>query len=170
MHSFKTLLIFIVAAVCAVVGLLPVLGAGGGTKPRATKKPEGQMLLSFRHHTGRTIHHDSVLVIFDRKDRSGAGIIHGAYAMDSNHCILISRVPAGHYFVMVQCLGFHHDYWETTVWVRPQRCGVLRIVLEHCDEYIPGQAYIPPFKPASLTITSIRATGGARHRKSYPLN
>jgi hypothetical protein len=166
---FKTLLIFSLVSLLAVC-LLQAQRVESGKRHRV-KLSQGQIRLAFLHHTGRLIHHDSVLVIFDRSDRSGAGIIYGAFELDSNHSVLITRVPVGRYFVMVQCLGMHHDYWETTTWVHPRKCGTLKISLEACEEFRPGHAYIPVFRPnmEKLTITTMRATGGSRQRRSSPV-
>src|ERR1700727_2238796 len=48
---------------------------------------------------------DSVLVIFDRCDHTGAGIVFKVFKADLDNGITVPEVPAGKYFVTVQCLG-----------------------------------------------------------------
>ena len=144
-------------------------GQGGKTSRR--RLADGEMQFNFLRHTGQLIHHDSVLILFDRTDRSGAGIVSGVFGMDSSHKVLVSRIPAGQYFIMVQCFGMHHDYWETTSWVRPMKCRELDIKLEPCEEFVRGHSRIPGYHPnlEKLILATIRANGGSRQRKSFPV-
>lgn len=170
MTVFKNLLIRLPLILLLGSGLSLVSnGYSQYGKPVQRSHQDGEMMLKFLHHTGQYPHHDSVLVLFDRTDRSGAGIVAGVFAMDSSHRIRVSPIPAGRYFVMIQCLGMHHDYWETTTWVRHSKHRVLKIYLDPCEEYIPGRSFTPARQPnlEKLIMATIRANGGSRQRRSF---
>jgi hypothetical protein len=131
----------------------PLHAQGGhhGLKCGLSKLPEGQMQLKFFHHSGRFLHQDSVLILFARTDRSGSNIISEIFTMNNSHCVLIPRIPSGRYFITVQCLGKHHDYWETTTSVRPRKRRILKIKLETCDESTHSLVLMPGYRPALET-------------------
>lgn len=139
---------------------------GAGNNMRSSK---GSVKVQFHNHALHYSHEDSVLIIFDRYNRSGAGVLLQVFHADSNHRILIPEIPAGKYFVTIQFLGVHHDQWNKVVWVRPKKCGLLRLRLEKCEEYT--KVIIPEYKPdlSHLSIVRIRARGGPRQSKSFPL-
>src|ERR1700748_3190069 len=64
----------------------------------------GAVRFQFRHINAADEHKDSVLIIFDRFDRTGAGVIFQVFAADSANSITIPAVPAGKYYVTIQCL------------------------------------------------------------------
>ena len=74
-------------------------------------------------------HKDSVLVIFDRFDHTGAGVIFQVFSADDQNGIDISAIPAGKYFVTIQCMGLHHDRLEKTITIKKQKNEKLNIAL-----------------------------------------
>jgi hypothetical protein len=72
---------------------------------------------------------DSVLVIFDRYDRTGAGIVFKVFKADLDNGITVPEVPAGKYFVTVQCLGLHRDRMEKKVVVKCNKNHTVNLAL-----------------------------------------
>lgn len=88
-------------------------------------------------------HADSVLVIFDRFDHTGAGIIYQVYAADQKDGIDISAIPAGKYYVTIQCMGLHHDHIEKTITVKKQKDEKFNISLEASELFSRDNVVIP---------------------------
>lgn len=86
---------------------------------------------------------DSVLVIFDRFDHTGAGVIYQVYAADQQNGIDISAVPAGKYYVTIQCMGLHHDRLEKTITIKKQKNEKVNIALETSEIFSKDNVVIP---------------------------
>lgn len=102
----------------------------------------GAVRFQFTNHTTQT-HTDSVLVIFDRFDRTGAGVIYKVYGTDQLNGIDISAVPAGKYYVTVQCLGLHRDRLEKTITVKKQKNQMINIALTDAERFSRDNVVIP---------------------------
>ncbi len=101
-------------------------------------------------------HADSVLVIFDRFDHTGAGVIYQVYAADQQNGIDISAVPAGKYFVTIQCMGLHHDRLEKTITIKKQKNEKVNIALS-ASELFSRDNVVIPVTHTKLTDLSILA-------------
>ena len=88
-------------------------------------------------------HTDSVLVIFDRFDHTGAGVIYQVYAADQQNGIDISAVPAGKYYVTIQCMGLHHDHLEKTITIKKQKNEKINIALSASELFSKDNVVIP---------------------------
>jgi hypothetical protein len=88
-------------------------------------------------------HSDSVLVIFDRFDHTGAGVIYRVFAADQQNGIDISAIPAGKYYVTIQCLGLHHDRLEKTITVKKQKNEKISIALSVSELFTKDNVVIP---------------------------
>ena len=88
-------------------------------------------------------HTDSVLVIFDRFDHTGAGVIYQVFAADQQNGIDISAVPAGKYYVTIQCLGLHHDRLEKTITIKKQKNEKISIALADSELFTKDNVVIP---------------------------
>jgi hypothetical protein len=88
-------------------------------------------------------HTDSVLVIFDRFDHTGAGVIYQVYSADQQNGIDISAVPAGKYYVTIQCMGLHHDRLEKTITIKKQKNEKVNIALETSEIFSKDNVVIP---------------------------
>ena len=115
---------------------------------------QGRIQFQFNNVTPNKEHKDSVLIIFDRANHTGAGIIFQVYSADEANCITIPDVPAGKYFVTIQCLGLHHDRMEKTVTIRSQKSEKVRINLEDSEEFSKDKVVIPAYRPdfANLAV------------------
>jgi len=89
---------------------------------------------------------DSVLVIFDRYDRTGAGIVIKVFKADLDNGITVPEVPAGKYFVTVQCLGLHRDRMEKKVVVKCNKSHIVNLALEDSEEFSKDKVVIPAYR------------------------
>ena len=92
-------------------------------------------------------HKDSVLIIFDRYNRTGAGVIYKVFAADKDHCITISDVPAGKYYVTIQCLGMHRDRVEKLVRIKAKKKEKVHINLDEVEAFSKDKVVIPAYRP-----------------------
>ena len=89
---------------------------------------------------------DSVLVIFDRCDHTGAGIVFKVFKADLDNGITVAEVPAGKYFVTVQCLGLHRDRMEKKVVVKYNKNHTVNLALEDSQEFSKDKVVIPAYR------------------------
>lgn len=85
---------------------------------------------------------DSVYVIFDRYDLTGAGVVKKVFYPSQNK-IVIEKVPKGKYYVDVFCLGIGQQNFSKISTVGNRRPNKLLIPLKTYETYIPGTAVIP---------------------------
>jgi hypothetical protein len=99
-------------------------------------------------------HTDSVLIIFDRFDHTGAGVIYQVFAADNSNGVDITAVPAGKYYVTIQCLGLHHDRLEKVVSIKKQKNERVHIDLKTSEAFSKDNVVIPAsrFNLADLAI------------------
>jgi hypothetical protein len=138
--SFLALSLITVGAF-ATDGPLPVPAAANSTKS-AKVINAGAVRFEFSNIKVQD-HADSVLVIFDRFDRTGAGVIFQVYAADDQNGINISEIPAGKYFVTIQCMGLHHDRMEKTITIKKQKNEKVHIDLEASEVFSKDNVKIP---------------------------
>jgi hypothetical protein len=86
---------------------------------------------------------DSVFIIFDRYDLTGAGIIRKVFYPSHNQ-IVIEKVPRGKYYVDVYCIGVDHQNFTRISTVGRRRSNRVTVPLKTFETYIPGTAIIPP--------------------------
>ncbi|WP_205512544.1 hypothetical protein [Longitalea arenae] len=100
---------------------------------------------------------DSVLVIFDRFDHTGAGIVRNIY-YPTNNQFTIPRVPEGKYYITIYCLGFYTDKFNDLMFISKRHSNQLRYKLKGTDEYVPG-TYLPDMEIdfTNLAITNIKS-------------
>ena len=122
--------------------------------PAGKNVNEGGIQFQFNTTAPCDQHKDSVLIIFDRYNRTGAGIICQVYAADKDHCITIPSVPAGKYYVTIQCLGLHRDRLEKLVRIKSKKKEKIRIDLKDSEEFSKEKVVIPAYHPnfANLAV------------------
>jgi hypothetical protein len=99
---------------------------------------------------------DSILIIFDRYDHTGAGIVHQVFAADNDQGITVPDIAPGKYYVTVQCIGLHRDHLEKIVTIRPQRSETVRIKLTQSAVYSKNKVVIPAFHPDLSDLAVLR--------------
>jgi hypothetical protein len=113
--------------------------------PTATTVKTGEVRFQFTDFV-LSRRKDSVLIIFDRYDRTGAGIVFRVFKADLDNGVTVPEVPAGKYFVTVQCLGLHRDRMEKKVIVKCKKSHVVNLALEDTEEFSKDKVVIPPYR------------------------
>lgn len=135
---------------------------GPAPVPAATKASSNKAVLnagSVRFQfKALAIDQDSALVIFDRFDHTGAGVVYQMYAADSTNGISIENVPAGKYYVTVQFRGIHRDRMEMVVTVKAQKNGKVHIKLDDAEAYSKDNVKIPAYNPSFSDMAILKTT------------
>ena len=125
---------------------------------KVAKVKEGSIQFKFNNLMPAEAHKDSVLIIFDRCDRTGAGVIYEVLTADEKGNIMLEGVPAGKYFVTIRGLGIHRDRTEIVVNVKSDKQQQMNIDLEDSEEFTKDSVIIPASRPdlASLSIVNMK--------------
>lgn len=132
--------------------------ADKGHKADKAAVKAGSVEFKFNNLAPAEAHKDSVLIIFDRCNRTGAGVIYKVFFVDENGNIFIDGVPEGKYFVTIQGLGIHRDRRETVVTVKSQKNREMSVKMEDSEEFSKDNVVIPSSKTdlASLSIVNMK--------------
>jgi hypothetical protein len=149
---FNLCFLLLSVAVFAGDGPIPAPAAGNAAKT-AKVINAGAVRFQF-NNISNADHKDSVLIIFDRFDHTGAGVIYQVFAADETNGIDVTAVPAGKYYVTIQCLGLHHDRLEKVVSIKKQKNEKVHIDLEASEAFSKDNVVIPAsrFNLADLAI------------------
>jgi hypothetical protein len=85
---------------------------------------------------------DSVLIIFDRYDHAGAGIVKKVY-QPVNGAIIVPKVPAGRYYIDIFCLGIHQEVFSELTFVNNRHSNTFTYRVKKTGSSLPGLAAIP---------------------------
>lgn len=112
----------------------------------------------FTNHAGNYNHADSVLVVLDRYDHTGAGIVKKKFYPGADHSFSINGIPEGKYYATIRCLGVHRDVVEKVVRVIKEKDNTLRIKLDDCEEFSKAAVVIPDdqIRLSDLSIVKTR--------------
>ncbi len=130
----------------AKTGGAPVL------KQHKTKTINYTLNLDNTTNQNRTV--DSVLVILDKFNLSGAGIVTKVFYPGPNNKIIIEDLEPGRYYADIYVLGTYQKHFSSVLHVRTstaKKGTTLR--LEFRDFYTPGKADIPPENTKSFAYT-----------------
>jgi hypothetical protein len=97
---------------------------------------------------------DSVFVIFDRYDLSGAGVVKQVFYPDTENKIRVS-LPKGKYFINIYCLGIYNkEGFGRIVSTKSRKNHNIFLRLQASALYHQGRARIPEdrFDPSHLAI------------------
>lgn len=141
--------------------LLLTLAVHGEGSPRAKARKMttvGSVQFKLNNSISTVEHKDSVLIIFDRCDHTGAGVIYQVFYADQEQNITIPAVPAGKYFVTIQCLGVHRDRLEKIVNIKSQKNETVKISLQDSEEFSKEKVIIPAYTPdfSDLAIVKMK--------------
>ncbi|MBC7826666.1 MAG: hypothetical protein H7122_02885 [Chitinophagaceae bacterium] len=100
---------------------------------------------------------DSVFIIFDRYDLTGAGIIKQIFYPSDNK-VVIEKVPKGKYYVDVFCIGVDRQSFTQISRIGKRRSNKVFIPFKTYEIYIPGTAIIPAtvFDLSNLGVTKTK--------------
>lgn len=158
MNKQFTLYLFsllLVAAAQATPGPLPAgTAASAATEKKLVKA--GTVRFQFRN-TGNSDRPDSVLIIFDKYNRTGAGVVYQVFATDSTNGVTIPAIPAGKYYVTIQCKGLHRDRVEKLVTIKAEKHGKVRIELEASEAFSKNDVVIPAYHPGFSDMAILKS-------------
>lgn len=100
---------------------------------------------------------DSVLIIFDKYNRTGAGVVYQVFATDSSHGVTIPAVPAGKYYVTIQCKGLNRDRVEKLVTIKAKKHEKVRVELQASEVFSKDDVVIPAFQPSFSDLAILRS-------------
>jgi len=88
---------------------------------------------------------DSVYLIFDRWDLTGAGLVKKIYFPEKN-TIRLEKVPKGRYYIEIICLGNYPGRFNKEIMAHPRGSTRFTFRLKRQEYYSVGAAYIPQQK------------------------
>ena len=143
---------------CLLLSLAVHAEKGPRAKADKAVVKAGSVQFKFNNLAPAEAHKDSVLIIFDRCDHAGAGVIYKVFSVDENKNIIIDGVPEGKYFVTIQGLGIHRDRTETVVTVKSQKSRQMAIKMEDSEEFSKDNVIIPASNTdlSSLSIVNMK--------------
>jgi hypothetical protein len=148
--------LLISAAAFADKGHAPIPAATTATASKAVLNA-GTVRFQFNTIVSADDHQDSVLVIFDRYDHTGAGVVYQMFAADADQGITIPSVPAGKYYVTVECRGVHRERMEMTVTVKSQKNEKVRIKLNDAEVFSKDNVKIPAYRPSFTDMSILKS-------------
>jgi hypothetical protein len=98
---------------------------------------------------------DSIYLILDRYDHTGAGVIKQVFHPVNNSLVL--RVPKGKYYINIFCLGPYKDKrFDTILNAKSRRRNQLLLKLDPSSFFTPGMVSMPEEKIdfGNLSVTS----------------
>lgn len=145
-----------------IVCLLLTVAAHAGKGPKASAGKiaavQGSVRFKFNNFLLEGVTpKDSVLIIFDRCDHTGAGVIYQVFYADKDHNVTIPAIASGKYFVTVQCLGMHRDRMETIVRIKSRKSEQVKISLAACEEFSKDKVVIPAYQPNMTDLAAFRS-------------
>lgn len=144
-------------AVCVLALLMLLLTAKTATAQIKRLPDSVNVLIRLHPRDDKNPQVDSVLVIFDRFDRTGAGIVKHIYHPTDNQ-FTVPKVPEGKYYISIYCLGFYRDSFNDLMFISKRHSNNLRYKLKRSDAYMPG-SYLPDMEIdfTNLAITNIKS-------------
>jgi hypothetical protein len=117
-------------------------------------KDSAAIIITFNNNSNEDKPVDSVLVIFDKWDLSGAGIVKQVFYPVNNRIALV--IPKGKYYVDVYCLtGRLKEHFGTVIKARLNKKNILFFKLKASELFMPGRVKFPEEKIdfANLSVT-----------------
>lgn len=97
---------------------------------------------------------DSVLVILDKFDHSGAGIVRKIFYPDAANQVVVEDLPAGKYYAEIYVLGLYRKHFSTVIYTeKSTKRNKVNLRLDYSDVYTPGNANIPAEDIRAFTYT-----------------
>ena len=131
------------AAAAANPGPMPATASTASAAGTKAMTNAGAVRFQFNKIVSNQDHKDSILIIFDRFDHTGAGVIYQKFAADDAQGITLPEVPAGKYYVVIQCMGVHHDRLEKVVTIKAQKSEKVKLAISDSEEFVVGKVVIP---------------------------
>jgi hypothetical protein len=123
--------------------------------PQSLLQDSSTIIIRFDNFSNNNEPIDSIYLIVDRFDLTGAGVVKRIYHPVNNAIEL--TVPKGKYFINVFCLGLYKDKrFDAIVNARGRKRSELLLKVEPTSFYIPGLVSFPEEKIdfGNLSVTS----------------
>ncbi len=120
-----------------------------------------QVVIKLNNAANRHAPVDSAYIIFDRFDRSGAGVVKRLVYPEKNK-IILDQIPEGKFFITVICLGIYKDTFTETSFIYEKRKNKnqFEFKLRKAEAYNPNEVYIPGEKIIPPYFSILRAKLG----------
>jgi hypothetical protein len=140
--------------------LFLLLGPGGLSRAEAQHKKRAdstRVTIHFNNNINRNNPVDSVLIIFDRYNLTGAGTVKKIF-YPVNNKVIIENVPEGKFYITVICLGIYHDNFSGVSYVYEKRRNknTFRFRLKHAEAFNTSTVYIPAEKIDAANLSVLR--------------
>ncbi len=113
-------------------------------KEKANKKKGSSYTFNIDNTINKNTIVDSVYIVLDKFDRSGAGIVKKVFYPDINNHIVIEDLPPGRYFAEVYVLGLYKKHFSSVIRaVKSSNKNKAKLKLDYTDVYVKDNVYIP---------------------------
>ena len=114
--------------------------------------------LSYAIHLDNTINKnnavDSVMIILDKFDHTGAGIVAKVFYPNADNQVTIENLPAGKYYAEIYVLGVYKKHFSTIIYTEKNtKKNKVSLTLDYSDVYTPGNVNIPAENTKMFTYT-----------------
>jgi hypothetical protein len=135
-----------------------IIGFSATNKPVKDSTTVVFKLDNASHHN---LNIDSVFMIFDKYDRSGAGVVMQVfYPVDNTIKV---TVPKGKYYVNIICIGtYAHESFDKVITATSDKEKKFYLNLQEADLFTPGLAFIPEEKVDFSNLSIMRHTSSVR--------
>ena len=139
---------------CILVVLLVFMGFAEANAQRKNNTDSVSVTLRFNNNVNKNLPLDSVYVILDRWDLSGAGMIKKMYQPKDN-VIVLDKVPRGKYYIDVFCLGIYQQTFSEVSWVYNNRKNrnTFNFRMKESEVYSDSTVRIPPQRIDWMKLT-----------------
>ncbi len=144
----------IICTLMLLTGLSGLFPAGAQHKKRADSV---RVVIELNNELNKKAPIDSVIVIFDRYNLTGAGTIKNVY-YPVNNKVVIEKVPEGKFYITVICLGIYKDSFTEISYVYEKRRNKnsFNFRLKNAEAYDPADVSIPSEKIDPLNLLILR--------------
>jgi hypothetical protein len=125
--------------------LLILSCAIGQAIQRKADRDSTAIIITLNNNSNHNKPVDSVYIILDRYDRTGAGIVKQVFYPINNK--ISFSIPKGKYYVDIFCLGLHDkEHFGKIINAKSNKGSKLALKLRSYAPYTPGLAFIPKEK------------------------
>ncbi|MFI5155950.1 MAG: hypothetical protein ACHQEM_07175 [Chitinophagales bacterium] len=138
-----------------ILPLLLLSGFLAKSAPQPDLKDSATIVIQLDNFSNQNELIDSVYLIFDKYDHTGAGIIKQVYHPVNN--ALVITVPKGKYYINIFCLGLYKDkHFDVILNAKSCKKNQLLLKLDPSSFFIPGMVSMPEEKVdfGNLSVTS----------------
>jgi hypothetical protein len=141
---------------CTLMLLLVLMGFSQVKAQKKSNTDSVRVTLRFNNNVNNNLNLDSVYVILDRWDLSGAGMIKKMYHPKDN-VIVLDKIPRGKYYIDVFCLGIYQQTFSEVSWVYNKRKNrnTFHFRLKESEYYSDSTVRIPPERIDLMKLTVV---------------